>query len=102
MRDTEIPEVLEIWDALSLDEQDQLRTKMAQRATKNIPHVLYLHSSKEGNYEEGEGLGLKGDALDNFARCGYEVCFEGEVDRKTGDMTVTKVNGVGLLKELKI
>ena len=57
---------------------------------------MYLHGSKENNYDQGEEIGLTGDALDNFAYALYEVEFDVEVDMKTGEQRILKVDGVKL------
>jgi hypothetical protein len=58
--------------------------------------ILYIHSEKETLYEIGEELGLTGEALQNFSYALYEVDFEVDVDEKTGDITILKVNGKNL------
>lgn len=59
--------------------------------------TVCLHSSKEYMYEIGSELGLSGEALDMFKFACYEVEIELEVDEKTGEATITSVDG----KELK-
>ena len=55
---------------------------------------LYLHSSKDSNYEIGKELGLpEGKVLDNFMYALYEVGFDVEIDETTGDCKILKVNG---------
>ena len=58
-----------------------------------ITTKMYLHSSKEGNYDDGVELGLHGKALDNFAYALYEVEFDVEIDEKTGDCRIVSVDG---------
>ena len=54
---------------------------------------MYLHGDKEENREIGKNLGIKGAALENFCHALYEVEFEVDVNEKTGDATILKVNG---------
>jgi len=56
----------------------------------------YLHSSSESMYSVGEKLGLKGDALRNFSGALCEVEFDLEVDRITGEVEITHVDGMKL------
>ncbi len=58
---------------------------------------MYLHSSKESNLEEGAEWGLTGDALKEFRYALYEVEFDVDVNVKTGEVIILKVNG----RELK-
>lgn len=46
--------------------------------------TLYLHSDKDANYEIGEELGLKEEALKEFSYVLYEVKCKVQVDMKTG------------------
>lgn len=41
--------------------------------------TIYLHSSKESNYEIGASLGFAGDTLRTFSYTGYECAIEYEV-----------------------
>lgn len=53
---------------------------------------MYLHSSKESNYDLAEELGIKSEkALDVFKYSLYEVEFEVDVNKKTGEVTILKV-----------
>jgi hypothetical protein len=54
---------------------------------------VYLHSSKETNYEQGRSMGLTGAALDNFMYACYEVRIGLEVDAETGDAVIVSVDG---------
>jgi hypothetical protein len=49
---------------------------------------MYLHGSKETNWDIGQENGLEGEALSNFMYALYEVEFEVEVDMKTGDSKI--------------
>lgn len=55
--------------------------------------TIYLHSSKESNYEHGERLGLKGEALNMFMYGCYEVAVEVEVNESTGETEIISVDG---------
>ena len=54
---------------------------------------MYLHGSKDSNYDKAEELGLSEEAQKNFAYALYEVTFDVEVDTETGDTKILKVNG---------
>lgn len=54
---------------------------------------MFLHGSKDDNYERGRGLGLEGSALDEFAYALYEVEFGVEVDTETGRSRILSVDG---------
>ena len=61
---------------------------------------MYLHSSKEGNYEEGQDeFGLQGQALENFRCALYEVEFDVELDMESGETIIKKVNNRELMQE---
>lgn len=53
---------------------------------------MYLHSDKDSNYERGESLGLKDEALHTFAYALGEVGFDVEVDMETGETTILEVD----------
>jgi len=54
--------------------------------------TIYLHSSKEANWEIGQSLGLTGAALQMFKHALCEVKVDVEVDPKTGLATIVAVN----------
>lgn len=58
--------------------------------------IIYLHSSKESNYEHGEKLGLKGEALNMFMYGCYEVAVEVEVNEATGETEIISVDGLAV------
>lgn len=49
---------------------------------------MYLHSSKDSNYEKAEELGLSEEATQKFKYALYEVEFDVEVDMETGDTKI--------------
>lgn len=53
---------------------------------------MYLHGSKESNYEKGVQLGLSDKALENFVYALYEVKFDVNVD-KDGNTEIVAVDG---------
>ena len=58
---------------------------------------MYLHGSKEKNFENGMDLGLTGNTLNNFMYALSEVELEVDVDQIIGTVQILKVNG----RELK-
>ena len=54
---------------------------------------LYAHADKDGGFEDGQTLGLTGDALTRFAGWGYELVFDADVNMVTGEVTLVTVNG---------
>ena len=58
---------------------------------------IYLHNSKDSNWEKGTELGLSGDALKRFVYACLEVELEVEVDPQTGGAEIISVDG----RELK-
>lgn len=60
---------------------------------KTVTTTIYLHSSKDSNYNKGRTLGLTGKALDMFLFAGYEVALELKVDTETGAAEIMKVDG---------
>jgi|SRR5271154_5172798 len=54
---------------------------------------LYAHADKDGGFEDGETLGLTGDALTRFAGWGYELVFDADVNMVTGEVTLVTING---------
>lgn len=55
---------------------------------------IYLHSSKDSNYDTAEDLGLSEDAQKTFAYALYEVECEVEVDMETGETKLLKATCV--------
>lgn len=66
-----------------------------------IRTTFSTHSAKDDNYMQGEKLGLKGQALQDFRYTGLEVIFDVLVD-KNGNVTATHVNGVALEKPVSL
>jgi len=58
---------------------------------------MYLHGSKEFNYDLGEELGLSEKQMENFKYALYEVELDVEIDEE-GNATILKVDGVALQK----
>jgi len=54
---------------------------------------MYLHSCKEDNYGLAEELNLPENIHQEFSYALYEVEFDVEIDEKTGDCVIWKVNG---------
>jgi hypothetical protein len=63
---------------------------------KTLKTLLYLHGSKESNYETAGELGLSDEASRQFAYTCYEVTVTLEIDRKTGKAKATHFEGVKL------
>lgn len=57
-----------------------------------VKKKLFLHSSKDSNYETANEMGLSEEAAKNFSRSLYEVEFVCLVDKETGDIEVLSVN----------
>jgi len=53
---------------------------------------MYLHWSKEENYETGEELWMSEEALQKFAYALYEVEFEVEIDIETWEYEIISTN----------
>lgn len=71
-----------------IEEIDELITQLQEEREELVAKgkapwprrvTTYLHSSKESNYEDGEGLGLTDNALQKFAYACCEVAIELEV-----------------------
>lgn len=73
-----------------------------ERKTSDLPWprcaTIYLHGSKESNYENGEGLGLNEEALRNFVYACYEVGIDIEVN-EDGTSRIVGVDGRKLQPE---
>lgn len=54
---------------------------------------IYVHSSKDSMWEEGEKLGLSGEALRMFIHAAGEVKLTIDVDEKTGGVVILAVDG---------
>lgn len=63
---------------------------------------MYLHGSKDDNYETGEELELSEQALDVFKYALYEVEFDVEVDTETGETKIKKCNDMLLISESEL
>jgi hypothetical protein len=53
--------------------------------------IIYMHRSKEENYDLSDELGLSDEASANFKWCCMEVAVRVEVDLETGE---TKILGL--------
>lgn len=54
-----------------------------------MKHTMYLHSDKSDlAYEGEETLGLSEKAIEKFMYALYEVKFDVEVNKKTGEVTI--------------
>lgn len=67
--------------------------------SEKIKTTIYLHADKESNYEQGEELGLTGEALNYFMYACYEVGIDVEVDKETGETIIVGVDGRTLTEE---
>lgn len=76
---------------------EELNAKPKLPATQRA--VIYLHGSKEANHDQGEALGLEGEALNNFMYSCYEVKIEGDVNTATGEFAITHVDGREIITE---
>lgn len=97
-------EVMEIWDALTDDEQDELRKIAGARlrpADGKIALTIHLHSDDDEMWEIGKNLGFRKDALSTFSRIGYEVSLDIEVD-EFGEAFLVSVGGSKLEQEIEI
>ena len=54
--------------------------------------ILWLHASKDSNYERGEELGLSEEAIALFRHACTEVKVEVEVEEETGVAEIIAVN----------
>ena len=57
-----------------------------------VEKKLFLHGSRDYHFEEGEEMGMSGEALSNYSRALYEVTFNCKVNTKTGDIEVLSVD----------
>ena len=55
--------------------------------------IIFVHASRETNYDKGVDLGLTGYALYNFTFTGYEHALDFEVDMETGHSTLVGIDG---------
>ncbi len=62
-----------------------------------VHHKLYLHSSKESNWEDWRELGGddESEAGSDFAYTAYEVCFHTMVNLDTGECQAYGIEGDG-------
>jgi hypothetical protein len=67
-----------------------------------IESVIYLHGSKERNYETAIELGLSEHVGQIFAYTCYEVAVKLEIDESTGEAMATHFNGVKLEYPVKV
>jgi hypothetical protein len=67
-----------------------------------MKYKLYLHSNKSSQYEDGEELGLKEEALTEFCYAGYEVEIKCNVDIHTGIAYATHLNNIPLEKKVRV
>lgn len=88
-------------EAALLDDHEIEQEEIEANTVWPLQTKFYCHSSKESNYEQGEELGLKGEALDNWRYTGYEVAFDIEIS-EDGSTVATHVNGVALVTPVKI
>ena len=60
--------------------------------------TIFLHSSKDDNYEKADEMGLTGGAARMFAFACCEVEIELEVDMETGEAEIMLVDRHALYK----
>ena len=84
------------------DSLDDMIEKIKRPKPKIVETKLYLHSSKESMADNGDELGLKGEAMDRFIYTFYEIGFDVEVDTETGEAFATTMDGVPLKEKLPI
>lgn len=68
------------------------------RSLKLIKTKMYLHNTKESNYQQGEELGLSEKAMENFKYALYEVEFVVEINEDSGEVEIIAVDGKKLIK----
>ena len=59
-----------------------------------VKHRLYLHSSKESNYEEAGELGITGEAARAFSYSLCEIAFDCLVDTETGEIQILSIDAM--------
>lgn len=83
-------------DFCSIKCENAFEKERLSKLPKTINIDLYLHSSKESNYERGKEAGLGEEALKEFMYTGYEEKLTYSVNTKTGKSTLIKVNDMEL------
>lgn len=73
-----------------------------QDTARKIRTDIFVHTSKESNFELGERLGLTGEALENFKYACYEVKLSVLVDMETGDTEIVAVDDEALTKVIEL
>ncbi len=58
--------------------------------------VVYVHGSRDSMYEQGEELGLIGEALRMFSFAASELKLDLEVNEVTGEAEIVAVDGRAL------
>ena len=71
----------------------------SELVSSNTPTVVDLYVHGDG-YDKGQELGMTGDALEEFARCLYEVKITVRVDLFDGKTTIIAVDDVPLSRTL--
>jgi len=82
-----------------IDQQIAALQAQREEVTKELAEVdwpkrttLYVHRSKERNYDQGQELGLTGEALEKFLYTFCEVGIDVEV-HKDGKVTIRAIDG---------
>jgi hypothetical protein len=94
----------------NLSSVDQVQEVMAQYqeqlveslTPKTLTTDVYLHGSKESNWETADELGLPEKARSVFAYSCYEVTVTVNIDRKTGKAVATHLNKVPLVRPVEV
>ncbi len=73
-----------------------------QESKEPIATTMYMHSSKESMIDVGEDIGLSEEAMKTFIYTGNEIKLEIRVHPLTGVTKCYAVNGVGLIRPIKI
>lgn len=60
--------------------------------------TMYIHGSKESNYDEADELDLTGNAREKFIYSLSEVALDVEINTTTGEVMIMAVNGSELKK----
>jgi len=78
----------------------ELARKLENKEKTDIK--FYVHSSKDDNHTYADELGLSEKARENFKYAGYEIELDCSLDRETGEVYATHVNGIALIEGVKI
>jgi hypothetical protein len=87
------------WTRVTKEEYDEF---VEAKTSKIIKKTLYLHSDKGNMHYIGDEIGLSNTALSKFIYALFEVDFDLEIERATGEYKIVEIReGIQVFKPVE-